>query len=196
MLPKLVRECCRCLLESLDINNVIQLLEQSFYLDEQQLRSDCLQYIVTNANAILTGSEILSASRLALEAILEADNIPIRELMMYETAVKWAKHQLRCEMSGDDPTDLQIRKVLGDLLYKIRFPIMKPIEFAEISSGNNLLTTEEKESVYYFLISQKKHSQLKFSTEWRIGKEVWIERTEGCVTWERISGPPLDAIIL
>jgi len=195
MVPKLVEECRRCLMESLDVNNAIHLLDQSLHVDEQELQSECLRLISANATAVLTGTEIFSASRLALEAILEANTLPVRELIIYETAVKWAKHQLQSEISGEeDPTDSQIREALGDLLYKIRFPVMKPTEFAEITAGNDLLTAEEKESVYYYLVTKKKHSQLKFPTERRIGEEVWIDSTVECTTGKWSPAPHLDAI--
>ena len=194
MLPKLVGECRSCLLKSLDVNNVINLLELSLNLDDQQLQSECLKPISANAKAVLTEDEILSASRQALETILEIDTLPVRELIVYETVVSWAKHQLQSAKPGEEPTGLQIREALGDLLYKIRFPVMKPTEFADISSGNDLLTAEEKESVYYFFVNKKKHSQLKFSTERRIGEEVWIDRTMERPTGKWLPAPNLDAI--
>src|SRR6218665_2955775 len=164
LLPKLVRECCKCLSDSLNVNNVIFILEHSLHLDDQQLQSNCLKLISTNTKAVLTGAEILSASRQVLEAILDTETVPVSELVIYETAVNWAKCQLQNAMPGENPTDLQMREVLGDLLYKIRFPVMKPTEFAEISSGNNLLTAEEKESIYYFLVTKKVGCHVKFPT--------------------------------
>jgi len=98
-------------------------------------------------------------------------------------------------MPGENPTDLQIRETLGELLYKIRFPIMKPTEFVEITAENNLLTAEEKETVYCFLVNKKKHSQLKFSTERRrIGNELWIDRTVKTETRKWFKSPNLEAI--
>lgn len=176
MLPKLVRECHKCLLESLDINNVIHFLEQSLHFDHQQLTSDCLKLISMNAKTVLTGAEILSASRQVMKAILEAQAIPVRETVIYETIINWAKHQFRSAMPAEGLTDLQIRETIGDLLYKIRFPVMKPSEFAEITVGCTVLTAEEKESIYYFLSTKKKTSELKFPTERRIGEEVWVDR--------------------
>ena len=194
MLPLLVGECRKFLVNSLDVKNVIRVLEQSLFLDEQQLQSDCLKLISANAKTVLTGAEILSTSRQVLETILKINTMPIRELIVYETVVNWAKHILQSVMPGVDLTGLQIRAVLGDLLYKIRFPVMKPIEFALISSGNDLLTAEEKESVLCFFVNKKKQSRLKFSTKWRIGKEAWIDRTTQHATGKWFTAPTLDAI--
>src|SRR6218665_3552428 len=196
MLTNLVKDCRECLLKNLNISNTIDILDQSLLLDEPELKSKCFELISVNAVNVLTGAEILSASRLVLEAVLEADCIPVRESVIYETAVNWAKRQLQSAKPGEIPTGLQIREALGNLLYKIRFPVMKATEFAEISSGNSLLTAEEKESVYYFLVTEKKDGLLKFPTERRIREEVWIDRaTVVCssVKW-RSTSDFLDAI--
>src|SRR5688572_19645866 len=84
MLSKLVSECRRCLLDNLDENNVIHFLEQSFHFDHHLLQSDCLNLISLNAEAVLYGEEILSASRQAMETILEADTIRVGESVIYE----------------------------------------------------------------------------------------------------------------
>jgi len=157
MLPHLVRECRRCLLKSLDISNVFELLEQSLLLDEQKLKSDCLKLISVNAKDVLSGTEIKSVSRRLMEAILELETAQVSEsIINYEAAVNWAKHQLQKAIPGECPTDIQIRETLGDLLYKIRFPSMKPTDFAAISAGKNILTAEEKESIYYYLVTKEK----------------------------------------
>ena len=179
MVPKLVRECQNYLSGSLSVNNVIEFLEQSLLFHDDELRSKCLKLLARNANAVLTGPEIMAASTQSMETILEMDNIPVREIVLYETCLSWTKFQLQIQGSAGDPTDEQIREKLGDLLYKIRFPTMEVTEFAEISEGKNVLTAEEKASVYYFLATKKKGSQLMFSTE-RRGHKYFVDRTVDC----------------
>ena len=174
MLSKVVRECRKCLLKNLNTDNVIHFLEQSLRFGHPELERDCLKLIYLNSKAVFAGAKILSASREVLKLILESPVLPVNESVICETAIKWAK----CQLQGVAPTDLKIRETLGDLLYCIHFPIMKPSEFAEISVENELLTAEEKESIYYFLSTKKKIRQLKFSTKRRIGRERWVDRTE------------------
>jgi len=177
MLPKLVRECGRCLSDGLNVDNVIEVLEQSLLFNDKELQSKCLEFIGNNAKVVLTGSEILSASPQTMDSILNVDELSVKEIVVYETCIVWAKHQLQSQIPTENPTDEMIREVLGDLLYKIRFPSMKLTEFAEIVQGNNILTAEEKASIYGFLATYKKDSGFLFSTVRRIGEENWIERT-------------------
>ena len=158
MLPKVVKECQKCFSENFNTDNVIHFLEESLLMGQSELTNDCFNLISLNSKAVLTGAEIMSASRMILELILLSDALPVNELVIYETAINWAKCEHQRIMSTDNPTDLQIRETLGDLLYSIRFPIMKPSEFAEISLGNGVLTAEERESIYYTSYQQRRNS--------------------------------------
>ena len=185
MLSKLVRECGVCLSDGLNVRNVIQVLETSFIIEDKELESTCLQLIVQKLITVFTGTEILAASLQAMEVILRMDSIPLKEIVIYKTCIAWAKHQLQFNNSTENqPTDRQIREILGDLLYMIRFPVMEVSEFVEISEGRTILTPEEKTSIFYFLTAKKKGSQLTFSTEpRRFTEEAWIERTVTCAQY-------------
>src|SRR6218665_939835 len=196
MLPKLVRACCLHLSENLNVNNVIEVLEASVIIDDTELERKCLQLIVQEPRTVLTGTEILTASRLTMKIILQMDSITIEETVIYETCIAWAKHQLQTQNPAENhPTDQQIRDILGDLLYMIRFPIMQVTEFAEITEIQTILTPEEKMSIFYFLTTKMKDFQLMFPTEpRRFGEECWIERAVTSVAAELRSGPVLHAI--
>jgi len=194
MLSKLVGECRKYFWEILNVHNVIDILELSLYFDDQLLKSDCLKLIAVNAKAVFTGAEILSASPQVMDTILEMKIIPVNELVIYEATINWAKHQLHNTTSGENLADLRIREELGDLLYKIHFPVMKPAEFAEITAGNNLLTAEEKAAIYHFSLTKNKDHHLRFPTERRMSEESWIDRDVIRTAAVCDSVPCLDAI--
>src|SRR6218665_301889 len=95
MLPKLVRKCGVCLSEGLNVSNVIQVLDTSFIIEDTELESQCLQLIVEEARSVFAGTEILSASPQSMETILQMNRILIKETVIYETCIAWAKHQHR-----------------------------------------------------------------------------------------------------
>jgi len=196
MLQKLVKECGKCLSEGLNVDNVIQVLEQTSLFDDNELKSKCLQLIDSNAKVVLTESEILSASPQTMETILNMDKLSVKEIVLYDTCLSWANHQLQIQRSTENSTDEMIREILGGLLYKIRFTTMEVAEFAEIIQGKNILTAEEKASIYDFLATNKKGSGFMFSTGRRIGEEVWIERAVTCVKFNGawFPKPGVDAI--
>src|SRR6218665_3747818 len=92
MLPKLVRECGKCLLEGLCVDNVIHVLEQSSLFGDNDLKSKCLQLIVDNAEVVLTGLESLSASPQTMKTILNMDTLSVKEIVLYDTCIAWANH--------------------------------------------------------------------------------------------------------
>ena len=196
MLPALVRKCGDCLSEGLTVKNVIRVLETSFIIEDTDLESDCLHLIVEEPRAVLNGTEILAASPQTMEMIIQMDDLSLREIVIYETCIAWAKHQFQCNNSTDDqPTDQQIREILGDLLYLIRFPLMEGTEFLEISEGKNILIQKEKTSILHFLAAKKKGSQFKFSIEPRsASEEVCIERTVACLSALWTSSALVDVI--
>src|SRR6218665_1417685 len=199
MLTKLVRECRKYLSEGLSVDNVIQVLEQSSLFGDNELKNKCLAQIAYNAKVVLTGAEILSTSPQTMETILNMDKLLVKEIVLYETCVAWAAHQLQIQRSTENSTDEMIREILGDLLYKIRFPTMDATEFAEISECRrpSILTEKEKTSIYYFLVTNKKCSRLMFSTERRrLGEEIWVERAVTCLhgPWMETPSPAVNAI--
>lgn len=184
MLPKLVRECGTCVLEGLNKNNVIRILEQSLVLGDKGLTTECLKLIVLNSKSVLTGTEIMSASRQTMEAILEMDTLPSSESELFAICISWAKQHLLRDRLIENPTDQEIRETLGDLLFKIRFPTMELCKFAELTRGKNVLTLEEKESIYYFLATSDQDFPLQFPNHIRHGEEIWVDRTVSLVAEE------------
>src|SRR6218665_1391799 len=186
MVPKLVRECVKRILNGIDVSNVIRILEQGLVFRDKDLTEECLKVFGLNSKYLITGTEIMSASRQAMEAILEMDNLLCNETEIYNATISWAKQQIRRDRSIDNPTDDEIRRTLGDLLFKLRFPTMAPDEFAKVTQGRNVLTSEEKESIYYVLATKVYDFPLKFPTKRRVGEELWVDRAVSVTTGEWI----------
>jgi len=186
MLPKLVRECGKRILKGIDVSNVIRMLEQGLVFRDKDLTEECLKVFGLNSKYLITGTEIMSASRQAMEAILEMDNLLCNEIEVYAATINWAKQQIHRDRSIDNPTDEEIRRTLGDLLFKLRFPTMKPDEFAKVTQGRNVLTLEEKESIYYVFATKEYDFPQKFPTKSREVDEFWVDRALSVTTGEWI----------
>src|SRR6218665_2936126 len=102
------------------------------------------------------------------------DNLLCSETEIYNATISWAKQQIRRDRSIDNPTDNEIRKTLGNLLFMLRFPTMEPDEFAKVTQGRNVLTLEEKESIYYVLATKVYDFPQKFPTKSREVDEFWV----------------------
>src|SRR6218665_1941242 len=161
MIPKLVELCLHNLEGIINESNACYLLEQSLVFCEEQLAAKCLNIIARHSDKFLSESELLSASRQAIEMIL---GLRSRESLVYEFCLKWAKEQLLINQCIQNPMDEQIRETLGGLVHLIRFPIMDSEEFAKLVGLRNILSSAEKLSLYYYLNTGAGVDQLMFSS--------------------------------
>ena len=85
--------------------------------------------------------------------------------------MKWARHQL-LESGNENPSDEEIREMLGSVLYTIRFPTMTLEEFAELTGHTQILTGDEKQDVYVYIATREKLESLRFMTSDRCMRNV------------------------
>lgn len=84
-----------CLLFPITIQNLIPLL-QSCHIEAEPLYRNTLQYLESgriDVKEILNSEEFLNISEGILQDILKED-IPVDEILIFQSVVKWAKHQL------------------------------------------------------------------------------------------------------
>src|SRR6218665_832519 len=166
LLPRLT-ECCSKYLQSiLNINNACAILTLSFFYEAEDLKRQCIEFVANNSETVLNRDELLTLSRESFEAILKVDRIMKGKVKLFNSSVKWAKHQLRNKQCAEAPNDLQIRETLGSFLYEIPFPAIGSVtEFAKLVGDSDILTGEEKSTIYYYLASKQGKDKLKFKTE-------------------------------
>ena len=148
----------------MNCNNVCGILELSFNYAVEALKSQCLEFVAHNSEAVLNGDGFLTLSRDSFEAILQVNRMVSGPSTLFNSCVKWAKHQLKNEQYVGTPDDLQIRETLGDFLYEIPFPTISAIEFAKVVGESGVLTSDEKSALYYYFASGEGKNKLKFNT--------------------------------
>jgi BTB/POZ domain-containing protein 1/2 len=85
-----------------------------------------------------------------------------KEEIIYQKIIDWSTN--RCQQQDLTVNDENIRQVLGDLLYLVRFPIMERKYFTENVSKKSLLTLDEIVKVYQSLDDEE---IAVFPTKWR-----------------------------
>jgi BTB/POZ domain-containing protein 1/2 len=88
-----------------------------------------------------------------LRLVIESDDLKCKEEIIYQKIIEWSTN--RCQVQNLTANDENIRQVLGDLLYLIRFPIMERTYFTEDVSKKSLLTSDEIVKVYQSLDDDK-----------------------------------------
>ncbi|KAL3858819.1 hypothetical protein ACJMK2_009071 [Sinanodonta woodiana] len=128
----LVNKCVSWLKEGISVDNVCSILQQAHTLDEQDLRSKCLEFIMDNGSSVLKHSSFRNLSSECVELVISQDELCAEEDEVYEAMKDWAETE----------------QVLGERKNLIRFSIMDGKYFANKVASDNILTADEKVNIF------------------------------------------------
>ncbi|KAL4228793.1 BTB And C-terminal Kelch [Mactra antiquata] len=146
---KTLNDNCREYLETeIDSDNVCTILEQAHLFDEPSLVSQCFKTIYSKSTEVLSdpAKDYVNLCHKCLKTLLQSDKMNTNESIIFHACVHWAEEQ--CRKKSIEVNDYNIRDTLGDILYLIRFPNMNERTFTELVSDRNILTADEKLTVY------------------------------------------------
>jgi len=157
ILPSLVSECLKYLREIVDESNALCILAHASRYSEQNkdLVKRCWEVIDEHTEQAIQSEEFVKIDRSILEALVDRDSLNIQEINLFEAVNKWAEYQ--CELKGLVADGCVKRSVIGEkVVTKIRFPVMKKLEFASVVLDSNILLPHEAFDLtrYYCLASQ------------------------------------------
>lgn len=143
----LVQKCCDYLTTEMNSDNVCTILEQAHVFDEDKLRDHCLKAIISDSNKVMKSplKDYQNLCHLCLKEIMQSDQLQSKEETLFIACLNWAEEQ--CRLKGIEINDINLREVLGDILFLIRFPFMDKKTFGELVADRNLLTADEKFAV-------------------------------------------------
>ncbi|XP_039271605.1 BTB/POZ domain-containing protein 1-like [Styela clava] len=174
--PALESHCVDFLKKNLGPHNAFMLLTQARLFDEPQLASLCLESIDQNTAEALSADGFTDIDYETLKSVLERDTLGIRESKLFVAAENWAEAE--CERQELEVTKDNKRKVLGNAINWIRFPIMSIEEFAQGPAQSGILTEREVVELFlYFHLNPK--PRVRFSDRPRCcltGKEQCVHR--------------------
>lgn len=168
--------CVDFLKANLNPDNAFMMLTQARLFDEGTLTDLCLETIDKNAMDSLFSDSFYDIDLDTLKLVLNRDSLRVREVSLFIAAIRWA--ELECTRRSWELTTENKRKVLGDALYMIRFPLMTIEEFAHNVAQSELLTDKEVVNLFLFFTVSSKPS-LPFSLEPRCcitGEECSVNR--------------------
>ena len=108
----------------------------------------CEWIIHSQAQSLINTDSFLDVDDETMKTILSSDYLQINELDLFNAYLKWADHQLK--KHGSKVNDENRKKIMVDLNL-IRFAIMTPEEFAIGPAGTDILTSEEKISIFRYI---------------------------------------------
>ncbi|KAL3096513.1 hypothetical protein niasHT_027015 [Heterodera trifolii] len=143
---ELVAECLR--FDFSKIPNIFAVYAECLKLkgpNFEHFAQNCLRFIDANAKLLLISDEFLHIDHQLLCKILERDGLTIcDEFDVWKAAIRWAKNGC----GEEDPSALNLRRMLRDALYLIRFPIITERDFLDHIVPTGVLDADEVLSVF------------------------------------------------
>ena len=128
-------------------------------------QNKCLEYIYNHAHAVFKSPSFQDLCATCLGKIIESDHLGAEEARVYEAVYNWSSKA--CRKNKLQPNDDNRHRMLGNLRYLIRFPVMDVDYFTKHVSTQNLLTKDEKIAIFQYLHSRSQPSVEPFKTNRR-----------------------------
>ncbi|XP_071128407.1 BTB/POZ domain-containing protein 6-like [Mytilus edulis] len=121
-----------------DPTNAVELYHQAYLLDITDVMKDSIKVINQRTKQCLELEAFLSLPPQCVRSLIADDHHQLDEDKIYRYIVQW------CETEDIEDTDENYRKILGDILYEIRFPNISYKLFKSSIQRRNILTDKEK----------------------------------------------------
>lgn len=152
-IKKLEEECVKQLKNKLSLENVLTILPQAMLFDEEALIETCLTKIDENTKAVFMSDEFTEISNATLCFLLKRDNLNASELEIFRAVQNWSKKE--CDRNGLQTSGEQLRKVMGDAMKLIRFPLISATDLATFVIPIGILTESEGFTLFMYHASNQ-----------------------------------------
>lgn len=187
---------CQSFLESkMTEDNVCVIMENARMFNMDQLLTKCKNFIFgveSIARKVFESDGFLDLRKESLSSLVESDELPLVEYFIYQSIIRWAKHNYMKEGKGN-PNSTEIRQMLGSLIFEVRFPVMSREDFWTDITSDEILSNEEKVHISKVIVGKTVSRVVFRSTE----RKRWVQvlRTQSDATscgWRQ--GNRVDAI--
>ncbi|GAB0093808.1 BTB domain-containing protein [Sergentomyia squamirostris] len=138
--------CVNFLRKSFTSENILQYLSNKIVIEHHYLINEGVCFIQEKAPSVLQNplnhADFLHLPLEVMQRIIKLDELKIDEVDLFNQVMDWAKHH--CLQRHLTATPVNLRRVMGDAIYDVRFPIMKHQAFLNILTDYpNILNGEE-----------------------------------------------------
>ncbi|XP_063448949.1 BTB/POZ domain-containing protein 6-like [Mytilus trossulus] len=141
MMDELKVKCDLFLKMKMNETTAVSILHTAHSFELEETLDKAMFIISCKPEECLSSPEFIHLSRQCVEMILNCNIMICQEEVLYEAAMRWGRHQL--EQNNQEMNDKNIRDELGDLILRIRFPLMKQDYFSRQISTRDILTKDE-----------------------------------------------------
>ena len=146
VVPSLAEKCSEYLQDNLAPSNVFSILPSAQKFEEKSLVDRCWKVIDKETEEAVKSNIFVTIERSLLEEVVVRDTLTIKEIELFKAVDLWATKE--CGKQGLEADGDIKRRILGEhIIKRIRFPVMKPEEFAGVVLDSKLLVPEEVASI-------------------------------------------------
>ncbi|XP_046576915.1 BTB/POZ domain-containing protein 6-like isoform X2 [Haliotis rubra] len=138
----LLTKCVDFIKNMMSVDNVCSLFEQAHFFDEEQLYQSCLSFIHQQGTEVLQTTGFLLLSRACVSDVISSNSLACEESVVFEAMLRWAEAE--CKRQHKPVHDSNLREILGELLFKIRFSLLDISYYSSYVSTRKILTDAEK----------------------------------------------------
>ncbi|XP_052092988.1 BTB/POZ domain-containing protein 6-like [Mytilus californianus] len=146
MLFKVKSECEQRLKETVTTSDPLKTLQTAMEFNMEELKSESIRYIEKNADKCLFSELALKLSSECVEEILKSEYLSCTETDVCQFILEWATYQ--CATSEREVIGENIRSVLKNLLFLVRFPLVEKEYFVKNFMPLKVLKEEEIISMF------------------------------------------------
>ncbi|XP_055350083.1 BTB/POZ domain-containing protein 6-B-like [Paramacrobiotus metropolitanus] len=147
-IPLLVDICSQYVLSDLDEESCLMYLDMTINWHAGTFVEPCLMVIDAHTESVLLSKQFSQLEKNTLELILQRSTLQAMENDIYKAVEKWAT--ACCVRSKEEPTATNRRRVLGELLSLVRFPLMSDQELLDGPAASGLLLPAELWDIYRY----------------------------------------------
>lgn len=122
-----VDACVKSLIEMTTVDNLCWIYTLAIVHNLDELCSYCEKEIRINAGQVFQSSSFVACYYDVLCYIIQMDDLCCKESEVFQACIKWGS--AACKTAKLDETTVNLRSLLGDVIYEVRLYSMGPMEF-------------------------------------------------------------------
>ena len=151
ILQGLQEKCSEYLTSQIAQDNVCSILTHSLHYQDGDLAEKCMDLIAPNIRNVWKTEAFQKMSHDALLKVVSCDFLADgAEADLFDGCLQWGKRK-----AGDNSDEKEIRTLLGECIYKIRFTCIDAAEFARRFGTSNVLTKDEQLTIMFYATTKQ-----------------------------------------
>ncbi|XP_056002857.1 BTB/POZ domain-containing protein 2-like isoform X3 [Ostrea edulis] len=155
---------------------VLIILESAKLFNLEDLLEKYEHFIESDPFPVLQPPSALEVTKETLTYIISLESLVMDELEIYHFLMNWSENQ--CDKVGMEKTDPNIRAMMGDLIYSIRFHTMNLDTFVKDVCNREIVHAQEKLSLQQVIVCSVEKENTKFKFEERTCETFCVVRGE------------------